>query len=110
MQLLATSSFQNEFIIDERCAAIGVAASLGESAACVKIPGTGLGVVGIQADGVGRPGPGNSFGFLDALFAEAVALVGGSDGHGQEIERIAGGGKMACVNRPRFFGGESKRA
>ena len=95
---------QKQFEIDERSVAVGYAANFAEAAFGVEGTRAGLGIERVEADGIGGKSAGALGGFGDEAAAKSLALHGGKNGHGGEIEGFFRGSEVGNVDGPRLFG------
>src|SRR5216684_1782489 len=83
-------------------AASPTAAHFAVAAFAVEFTGATGQIIGIEANGVGRPGFGDAVHVVEHGATDAVALAVGRNGHGEEIEGSLALGEVFPVDRPRF--------
>src|SRR5579864_47053 len=97
-----------KLVVDQGSIAVSDPADLGVAAAGIEGAGSGLGVVGVEPDGISGPCPGDAFDLLQAASADSLALPGRGDGHGEKIQGPVAGREVTTIDGPRFLGGEVK--
>src|SRR3984957_17938682 len=97
-------SSQQHFKIDQRRTAVSLATTLAESALGIEPTSAGLGIEGIEADGIGGPGSDSFRSFPEQHLADAMALVRWTDHHVGEVDRLLHRREVGNVNRPGLLG------
>src|SRR5580658_1218613 len=81
--------------------------NLAEAAACVKPAGAGIGIEGVEADGVGGPGVGPNDCLMQEQAADPLALKLGKDGHAGEVDCLVYRREVIDIDGPGFLVGQA---
>jgi hypothetical protein len=109
VRVVELSARKKKLVIEQWHFPIHSPADLSAAAAGVKPAGPGVGIVGVKANRIRRPGFSNAFYFREASFADSLALSGRCYCHREEVERLAAGCEVTRIYGPGLCRCKSER-